>query len=248
MTNHANLQYWKSLKNLNRCMAWWQADLQEYDYEIWHISGKENIPSDMLSRPPGVDQGKNDNQQQIVILSIKFKAATIVMPSGEAGQWGPRPSHCGHWHWTVTADLSPVQFKVVLGRSHEQLDWLSYVPIQGLPLELRCPVAMTLIPLLVISGDFCLWYGLRLVPVVVLYGLGLPSGFLFCYYTVWDCFLLSVLSTILVSDCFPFRVLYWFWTGSVSSQKCPATVFKKLQSRREALSFTKSILVLLQNW
>ena len=34
MTDHANLQYWKSPKNLNRRTARWQADLQEYDYEI----------------------------------------------------------------------------------------------------------------------------------------------------------------------------------------------------------------------
>ena len=61
---------------------------------------------------------------------------------------------------------------------------------------------MTLIPLLVISGDFCLWYSLGLVLVVVLYELGLPSGFLSCYYMDWDCLLLSVLSTILVWDCF----------------------------------------------
>ena len=49
MTDHANLQYWKSPKNLNRRTARWQADLQEYDYEIRHIPGKENIPPDTLS-------------------------------------------------------------------------------------------------------------------------------------------------------------------------------------------------------
>ena len=63
---------------------------------------------------------------------------------------------------------------------------------------------------------------------LVLYGLGLPSGFLSCYYTIWDCLLVSVLSTILVWDCFPFSVLYCFRTGSVSSRECPTTVFKKL--------------------
>ena len=196
------------------------------------------------------------------IRMFSKSGSTSVMPSGEAGQWGPRLSHCGCWHWTVTADLSSVQFRVVLGQSHGQLDWLSYVPIQGLPLELRCPVAMTLIPLLVISGDFCLWYSLGLVLVVVLYGLGLPSVFLSHYYTVWDCLLVSLLvtirigtafsfpflNTIQVWDCLPYRVLYWFWTGSVSSRECPTTVFKKLWSRREALSFTKSIPVLLQVW
>ena len=78
MTDHANLQYWKSPKNLNHRTARWQADLQEYDYEIRHIPGKENIPPDALSCPPGVDQGKNDNQQQVVIPPEKYKAATIA--------------------------------------------------------------------------------------------------------------------------------------------------------------------------
>ena len=57
---------------------------------------------------------------------------------------------------------------------------------------------MTLISLLVINENFYLWYSLGLVLVVVLYRLGLPSGFLSYYYTVWNCLLLSVLSTILV--------------------------------------------------
>ena len=78
MTDHANLQYWKSPKNLNQRTARWQADLQEYNYEIRHIPGKENISPDALSHPPGVDQGKNDNQQQVVISLEKFKAATIT--------------------------------------------------------------------------------------------------------------------------------------------------------------------------
>ncbi len=34
LTDHANLQYWKAPKNLNRRTARWHADLQEYDYEI----------------------------------------------------------------------------------------------------------------------------------------------------------------------------------------------------------------------
>ena len=68
---------------------------------------------------------------------------------------------------------------------------------------------MTLIPLLVINGDFYLQYGLGLVLVVVLYGLGLPSGFLSCYDTVWDFLLVSFLSTIRVWDCLPYRVLQW---------------------------------------
>jgi hypothetical protein len=38
LTDHANLQYWKSPRNLNRRIARWHANLQEYDYKIQHIS------------------------------------------------------------------------------------------------------------------------------------------------------------------------------------------------------------------
>src|SRR5229473_2659613 len=53
LTNHANLQYWKAPRNLNRRTTHWHADLQEYDYEIRYIPGKTNVPPDALSRPPG---------------------------------------------------------------------------------------------------------------------------------------------------------------------------------------------------
>ena len=54
LTNHANLQYWKSPRNLNWRTACWHADLQEYNYKIQHIPGKDNIPADALSWPPGI--------------------------------------------------------------------------------------------------------------------------------------------------------------------------------------------------
>ena len=72
LTNHANLQYWKAPKDLNRRTARWHADLQEYDYEIKHISGKINTPADALSRPPDVDQGEQDNKNVTVIPPHKF--------------------------------------------------------------------------------------------------------------------------------------------------------------------------------
>ena len=79
MTDHANLQYWKSPKNLNRRTARWHADLQEYDFDILYILGKTNIPPDALLRLPGVDQGKEDNQQVTVLPEQKFKVATAML-------------------------------------------------------------------------------------------------------------------------------------------------------------------------
>src|SRR5258708_15816608 len=77
LTDHANLQYWKSPRNLNRRTARWHADLQEYDYEIWYIPGKTNVPPNALSHPPGADHGDRDNQNVALIPKNKFKINRI---------------------------------------------------------------------------------------------------------------------------------------------------------------------------
>jgi hypothetical protein len=41
-------------------------DLQEYNYKIQYIPGKENGPPDALSHQPGVDKGQEDNQGIVV--------------------------------------------------------------------------------------------------------------------------------------------------------------------------------------
>jgi hypothetical protein len=73
LTDHANLQHWKLLQNLVWHVAYWHVDLQEYDYEIQYIPGKENMPLDALSWQPGVDKGQEDNQGIMVIPTEKFK-------------------------------------------------------------------------------------------------------------------------------------------------------------------------------
>jgi len=61
LTDHANLQYWKSPRKLNYRTARWHANLQEYDFVIKHIPRKINTPADKLSCPPNTNQGENDN-------------------------------------------------------------------------------------------------------------------------------------------------------------------------------------------
>ena len=81
MTDHANLQYWKSPRNLNRRTACWHIDLQEYDYEILYIPGKTNILPDALFRLPGADKGETDNQGIELLDPKRFAIATIAPES-----------------------------------------------------------------------------------------------------------------------------------------------------------------------
>jgi hypothetical protein len=87
MTDHVNLQHWKSPQNLVQRVARWHVDLQEYDYEIQYIPGKENALPDTLSRQPGVDKGQGDNQGMVVLPAEKFKttisATSHTTPEGK---------------------------------------------------------------------------------------------------------------------------------------------------------------------
>jgi hypothetical protein len=66
-----------SPKNLNRHMAHWHVDLQEYNFNILYIPRKTNTPPDTLSHPPGADQGKDNNLDIIMLPLEKFKIATM---------------------------------------------------------------------------------------------------------------------------------------------------------------------------
>jgi hypothetical protein len=97
ITAHVNLQHWKSPQNLVRWVARWHVDLQEYDYEIQYVPGKENGPPDALSQQPGVDRGQGNNQGVVVIPPEKFKIAKvshitkegkICIPPIEEVKWG----------------------------------------------------------------------------------------------------------------------------------------------------------------
>ena len=84
-TDHANLQYWKALRNLNQWTAWWHANLQEYDYQLEYIPSKTNTVADALSRPANTDQGQEDNKnitvlahQQICTIHTTLRGQTIV--------------------------------------------------------------------------------------------------------------------------------------------------------------------------
>ena len=61
LTDHANLTYWKTPRMINRRVARWFTELRDYNLVIKHVPGKIHAAADMLSRPPGVDKGEDDN-------------------------------------------------------------------------------------------------------------------------------------------------------------------------------------------
>ena len=61
LTDHANLMYWKMPQTINRRVTRWFTELQDYHLVIKHVPGKIHTAADVLSRPPGVDKGEDDN-------------------------------------------------------------------------------------------------------------------------------------------------------------------------------------------
>jgi len=47
--DHKNLMYWKSPRKLTSRTAWWHEKLQDYNFKILHVAGKNNTPADALS-------------------------------------------------------------------------------------------------------------------------------------------------------------------------------------------------------
>ena len=72
LTNHTNLTHWKATRKVNRHVARWFTEIQDYNLVIKHIPGKIHTTPDMLSRPPGVDQGKQDNTNIILLPPSMF--------------------------------------------------------------------------------------------------------------------------------------------------------------------------------
>jgi hypothetical protein len=47
--DHANLLHWKEPQKLNRRTARWHAELQDYNFKIEHVPGKDHQAADALS-------------------------------------------------------------------------------------------------------------------------------------------------------------------------------------------------------
>ena len=72
LMDHANLTHWKAMRKVNRQVVRWFAEIQDYNLTIKHIPGKIHTTPDMLSRPPGADQGKQDNVDIVLLPPSLF--------------------------------------------------------------------------------------------------------------------------------------------------------------------------------
>ena len=66
-TNHNNQTYFKATWNLNQKQVHWMQELVKFNFELRHVSGKCHVPADFLSWPFGVDQGKDDNKEMVLL-------------------------------------------------------------------------------------------------------------------------------------------------------------------------------------
>ena len=78
LMDHTNLTHWKATRKVNRRVVRWFAEIQDYNLTIKHVPGKIHTAPDMLSRPPGTDQGKSDNTDIILLPPSLFIATTKV--------------------------------------------------------------------------------------------------------------------------------------------------------------------------
>ena len=64
ITDHSNLEFWRTAQDLSRRQARWALWLSRFDFRMVHKSGKSNTQADALSRMPNhqVSDGE-DNQQ-----------------------------------------------------------------------------------------------------------------------------------------------------------------------------------------
>ena len=74
LTDHANLTHWKATRKVNRWVARWFVEIQDYNLVIKHVPRKIHTAPDMLSRPPGADQGKQDNDDIVLLPPSMFVA------------------------------------------------------------------------------------------------------------------------------------------------------------------------------
>ena len=82
-TDHNNLKYFRSAKQITPRQARWHEFLQDYDFELEHIPGKSNTIADLLSRREDLKRGVKINDSVTILPETLFakRALTRRVPS-----------------------------------------------------------------------------------------------------------------------------------------------------------------------
>ena len=68
-SDHKNLEYWKTARDLTRRQARWALYLSRFNFQITHKPGKQHGKPDALSRHP--DHSRNDQEDNLSQVMLK---------------------------------------------------------------------------------------------------------------------------------------------------------------------------------
>ncbi len=77
--DHQNRQYFQLPQKLNRRQARWVTELAEYHFVLRHKPGVLNKKANLLSQHDDHDQGKEDNDDIVVLQAEHFRALAMPM-------------------------------------------------------------------------------------------------------------------------------------------------------------------------
>jgi hypothetical protein len=84
ITDHRNLEYWRTAQNLSRRQARWSLYLSRFDFRLTHKPGTVNTQADPLSRlPPHTISDADDNRNQTVLRPQHFLSAGTTCAEAE---------------------------------------------------------------------------------------------------------------------------------------------------------------------
>ena len=78
LTDHKNLEYFKSPQNITEHQARWKTFLQDYWFKLEHFPGKSNTIADLLSRRKDFEGGVNPNEG-VTVLPEELFSRTIYL-------------------------------------------------------------------------------------------------------------------------------------------------------------------------
>ena len=80
LTDHKNLKYFMTAKQLNRRQACWSLYLSHFDFMLSHSPGKSMDKPDALSRRADHGTGTNDNSNIVLLPPKLFRVRALERP------------------------------------------------------------------------------------------------------------------------------------------------------------------------